>query len=177
MSHMTRVSHRTRFPALAVAVAGLVFGGPAVARDTTVIVGQEFASCLLDLQCPPLPDCEASQFNLIGFCNADCFPGGGPPFCGGLAGAGTPGDSWTAGGLFAAFVSPGGDTPDVQFTFEATATPTSPEELDLTGYIELYLGYRVPFQSGQVEVSVFRFSGDPTVFDGLDVPSVFVLSA
>ncbi len=174
---MSRTSHRIRFKVLAIAVVGFVLGGSTEARDQTVFVSDDFASCGNDLACPPLPNCQSNDFNLIGFCFADCFAGEGIPFCVGTAQGNATQDSWHASGLFAAFIQPGGDTPDIQFDFQATGTRLSPEQLDLSGSVTLHIGFEIPFDPGQVEVSAFRFSGDPTVFDGVQVPSVFALVA
>jgi hypothetical protein len=174
---MLQTSRRNVFKLLAVVAGGIILSGSTAAREQTVFASLDFASCAMDLACPPLPDCEASDFNLFGFCSASCIVGDGIPFCSGFSAANATQDAWQLDALFAAFIFPGGDTPDVQASFSVTGTRPAPDQLDLNGSVALYIGFEIPFEPGEIEVSVFRFSGDPTVFEGIQVSSVFALVA
>ena len=174
---MLQISHRNVFQFLAIAACGFVLAGSTAADNQAAFVSFGFASCGTQIGCATLPPCEASDFHLSGSCDASCQTGGSVPFCFGSGTANVTQDSWQTGGFFVAFLAPGGDTPDVQASFGVTGTRPTPEQLDLNGEVFLHIGFEIPFEPEPVEISVFRFSGDPTVFDGVQVPSVFSLVA
>jgi MYXO-CTERM domain-containing protein len=134
----------------------------------------------VNVDCAPFGSCEDGQFELADFCLSNCeVTVGEVRHCSGFSSVETLADTWAISSqLFfwgPPFIPPAGAA-TTGLTVEATRV--SPQLLDLQGLIDS--GVYDPsaeLDPGPVEVSVFRFSGDPTVFEGVDVVGVDELVA
>ena len=165
-----------RFGAAAILVSFLVLiANPAIAGSRTSFASTVFARNSVELDCAPYGSCADSQVDLASLGSADCAVGpGAPPHCSGGVATEAAADVWAiTTQLF--FWGPPYEAPagcaSTGMTVEATRE--SPLLLDVSLAIDSSVcDASVHLQPGPVEVAVFRYFGDPALFEEVDVASV-----
>jgi len=148
---------------------------PALAGSRTSFSSATFSRNTVVVDCLPIGSCEDSQLEFTNAGSAGCSVGSGqPPNCSGGIGTENGVDSWwIISQLFfwgPPYMAPAGAA-STGMTVEGIRV--SPEVLELNGVIDAGAwDPSVELEPGPVELSVFRFAGDPNVFDGVEVTSV-----
>lgn len=123
-----------------------------------------FTQGFVRTSCPGQAPCQDDDFDLSGESRAECFPvGGGSTSC--VAGAYSS-VSWNLDGNAGHLPGPGGDVVISTFA-HLTGERVDADLFVIDGQIHDF-----STDPGPVEVAVFRYSGDPTVFDGLEADSI-----
>jgi len=156
---------------LVVAAVLLMGTAPTAANDVVNwngLASLGFTQCYARADILGAPPCLEHELVLDGECSVECFPQIPNPhvFVGARSQIG-----WTLQGISDLFYYPARDfAPGTLGHVEGVRV--SPEILELSGKV---FTQPTSWPSAEVEFAVFRFDGDPAVFDGVEIRSVYSL--
>ncbi|RKZ08169.1 hypothetical protein DRQ32_09365 [bacterium] len=143
--------------------------------NRTTFASPSFASCGVRVECSP-GTCSDDVFEIGSGCSASCSATGGPAVCNAQINANTSPEIWALDSFLTLYLE--GDTFNVQASFDATGERLSPDLLQLSGRIDIYISNSsASLLGGVLELAVFRYSGAPGDLEGVQVESVNQLVA